>query len=103
MGIFRAYRKNLFYELALDQESSYRLPEKLFYTTIGVEPLLSVRALAYGKRVSEIGSPEPPRIGGDRKLQVIRWGAAYYLQFWLEFFRKKNAGPPNLQGFFAAT
>lgn len=88
MGIFRAYRKNLFYELGLDQESSYRLPEKLFYTTIGVEPLLSVRALTKGKRVSEIGSPEPPRIGGERKLQIIRWGAAYYLQFWLEFFRK---------------
>ena len=87
MGIFRIYRRDLFYELGLDQESPYRLPELLFHTTIGVEPLLSVRALSYGKKVMEIGSPEPPRLGGERKLQIFRWGGAYYLQFWMEFFQ----------------
>jgi len=88
MGIFRIYRRDLFYELGLDQESPYRLPEFLFHTTIGVEPLLSVRALSYGKKVAEIGSPEPPRLGGERKLQIFRWGGAYYLQFWMEFFQR---------------
>jgi hypothetical protein len=31
--------------------------------------------------VAEIPGSEPPRIGGARKLQVLRWGAAYYFQF----------------------
>jgi glycosyltransferase involved in cell wall biosynthesis len=88
MGIYRIYRTKLFMELGLDQHSSYIVPESIFYTVIGIEPLLSVRALACGKRVSEIGSLEPARIGGERKLQIIRWGGAYYLQFWLEYFRK---------------
>ena len=88
MGIYRIYRAKLFKELELDQHNSYIFPESIFHTVIGIEPLLSVRALAYGKRVSEIGSPEPARIGGERKLQIIRWGGAYYLQFWLEYFRK---------------
>ena len=88
MGIYRIYRTSLFKELGLDQHSSYLFPESVFHTVIGIEPLLSVRALAYGKRVSEIGSPEPARIGGERKLQIFRWGGAYYLQFWLEYFRK---------------
>lgn len=92
MGIYRIYRTQLFYELGLDQQSSYQFVESIFHTVIGIEPLLSVRALSHKKRVSEIGSPEPARIGGERKLQVIRWGGAYYLQFWLEFGRKIKRG-----------
>ena len=88
MGIYRIYRRDLFRELGLHLDSAYTLPEKIFQTVIGIEPLLSVRALAFGKKVSEIGSPEPARIGGERKLQIIRWGGAYYLQFWIEFTRK---------------
>lgn len=88
MGIYRIYRTKLFEELELDQHDSYIFPESIFHTVIGIEPLLSVRSLAFGKRVSEIGSPEPARIGGERKLQIIRWGGAYYLQFWLEYLRK---------------
>lgn len=87
MGIYRIYRKDLFYELGLDKESAYRIPEILFRTVIGIEPLLSVRALSCRKKVSEIGSFEPARIGGERKLQVLRWGAAYYFQFLWEFFK----------------
>jgi glycosyltransferase involved in cell wall biosynthesis len=94
MGIYRIYRTKLFEELELDQHDSYVFPESIFHTVIGIEPLLSVRALAYGKRVSEIGSPEPARIGGERKLQIIRWGGAYYLQFWLEYFRKLSHWRP---------
>lgn len=87
MGIYRIYRKNLFYDLGLDKDSAYRTPEFLFRTVIGIEPLLSVRALTFKKKVSEVGSKEPARIGGERKLQIIRWGAAYYFQFWSEFLR----------------
>jgi hypothetical protein len=84
MVIYRIYRTNLFYELDLHKEESYRLPEKLFYTRIGIEPLLSVRAAKRKLKIAEIPGDEPPRLGGERKLQIIRWGLAYYFQFWWE-------------------
>ena len=62
------------------------LPERLFRTVISWEPLMSVRAAKYKKRIAEVPAGEPPRIGGERKLQVLRWGAAYYFQFWRERF-----------------
>jgi glycosyltransferase involved in cell wall biosynthesis len=86
MVIYRAFRRSLIYELGLDRESSYTLPERLFRTVISWEPLMSVRAAKYGKRIGEVPAGEPPRIGGQRKLQVLRWGAAYYFQIWKERF-----------------
>jgi glycosyltransferase involved in cell wall biosynthesis len=86
MVIYRAFRRSLIYELGLDRESSYTLPERLFGTIISWEPLMSVRAAKYGKRIGEVAAGEPPRIGGQRKLQVLRWGAAYYFQIWKERF-----------------
>ncbi len=94
MGIYRGYRTNLFFELGLDRHEAYRFPEKLFFTRIGIEPLLSVRAAAFRKRIGRIGSPEPKRIAGERKLQIIRWGAAYYTQFILEFVRFRILNRP---------
>jgi glycosyltransferase involved in cell wall biosynthesis len=85
MGIFRTYRTALFRELALDKEESYA-PEKLLGTTIGIEPLLSIRCAKKRLRVSEIPVPEPPRIGGKRKLQMFRWGGAYLLQVLREIY-----------------
>ena len=81
MVMYRAYKTQLIYDLALDKDESYALPEKLFSTIISWEPLLSVRALKRKLKVGEIPGDEPPRIGGERKLQIIRWGAAYYFQF----------------------
>jgi hypothetical protein len=37
-------------------------------------------------RVCEIGVPEPARIGGERKLQIVRWGGAYMLQNFRELY-----------------
>ena len=85
MGIFRAYRTGLFSELALDRDERYT-PEKLLWTTIGVEPLLSVRCAKKRLKVSEIPVPEPIRIGGKRKLQMFRWGGAYLLQVFRELY-----------------
>ena len=92
MVMFRAYKKNLAYELDMHKEESHLLPEKLFFTTISWEPLLSVRALKMNKKIGEIPGDEPDRIGGERKLQIIRWGAAYYFQFIRElwYWRTKN-------------
>ena len=81
MVIYRAYRKQLVYDLELDQDRWYRTPEWLFGTRVSWEPLLSVRAARRRLRIAEIPGREPPRIGGERKLQVLRWGAAYYFQF----------------------
>ena len=86
MVIYRAFRRSLIYELGLDRESSYTLPERLFGTIISWEPLMSVRAAKYGKRIGEVPAGEPPRIGGQRKLQMFRWGAAYWFQIWKERF-----------------
>ena len=69
-----------------DREDAYVLPEKLFRTKISWEPLLSVRAAKANLKITEIPGDEPPRIGGERKLKVMQWGAAYYLQFIREFF-----------------
>ena len=83
MVIYRAWRRELFTELDLHREESYRT-EKLFATVMGVEPLLSVRAAKRRLKVTEIPGDEPARIGGERKLQVVRWGAAYMSQVFLE-------------------
>ena len=87
MVIYRIYRKSLFYELKLDTEESYSM-EKLFFTTMGIEPLLSLRCAKYKKKYTEIPEDEPKRIGGERKLQIIRWGAAYLTQIIKERFTK---------------
>lgn len=86
MVIYRAYRKELVSQLGLDQEAPYALPERLFGTLISWEPLLSVRAAKRKLRLAEVPSDEPERIGGQRKLQVLRWGAAYYFQILRETF-----------------
>jgi len=84
MVIYRAFRRDLIYELDLHKDESYLLPEKLFHTIISWEPLMSVRAAKKKKKIAEVGVGEPARIGGERKLQIFRWGAAYYFQFWRE-------------------
>ena len=85
MVIYRAYKADLFYKLDLHKEESYA-PERLCGTTIGIEPLLSIRCAKRGVPVSEIAVGEPARIGGERKLQVVRWGAAYLLQIVRELY-----------------
>ncbi|MBY0514693.1 MAG: glycosyltransferase family 2 protein [Gemmataceae bacterium] len=81
MVIYRAYRKQLVYDLELDQDRWHATPERVFGCRISWEPLLSARAARRGLKVAEIPGDEPPRIGGERKLRVLRWGASYYFQF----------------------
>lgn len=92
LSIYRAFTKNLIYQLDLDKEESYSLPERIFGTVISWEPLMSVRAAKRGMKIGEVEAGEPARIGGERKLQIFRWGAAYYFQFWRElwFWRRQN-------------
>lgn len=90
MVMLRAYRKQVFYDLNLHLDATYELAERLFHTKIGIEPLLSVRAAKANLRVTEIPFDEPVRVSGARKLQVLRWGAAFYFLFFCErFFRQR--------------
>ena len=91
MVIYRAFRRSLIYDLELDKDEPYILPEKLFRTVISWEPLMSVRAAKRGLKIGEVPVGEPPRIGGERKLQVLKWGAAYYFQFWRELWHWRQA------------
>lgn len=91
MNIFRAWKKQLMYDLELDREESH-LPEKWFGTTVSIEPLLSIRVPKAGLRYTEIAGPEPARIGGKRKLQIIRWGGTFLAQAVRELFYWK---PPR--------
>jgi glycosyltransferase involved in cell wall biosynthesis len=73
MVIYRAYKKQLIYDLELDQDRWYTTPEQVLNTRISWEPMLSARAAR-------------ARVGGERKLQIWKWGAAYYFQFLRDFF-----------------
>lgn len=86
MVILRAYTKKLVYDLDLHREEAYRVPERLFGTIISWEPLMSTRAAKRKMRITELPFTEPPRVSGERKLQVWRWGAAYYFQFFRELW-----------------
>lgn len=86
MVIYRAYKKQLIFDLDLDKDSSYETEEKLFGTKISWEPLLSIRAAKRKLKLTDIPGDEPRREGGERKLQVLRWGAAYMFEVFRELF-----------------
>lgn len=86
MVIFRAYKTKLIYDLELHKDEGYVTAERLFNTQISWEPLLSVRAAKRKLKITEIPGDEPARIGGERKLKILKWGGAYYFQFVRERF-----------------
>lgn len=86
MVIYRAYRKSLITELDLDKDESYEFEEKLFKTKISWEPLLSIRCAKRKLKCADIPGDEPAREGGERKLQVLKWGAAYMFEVLREIF-----------------
>ena len=90
--MYRAFKKDIIDQLELNDDKHYSHVEKLFFTDLSWEPILSVRAARMKLKIDEIPGDEPARIGGERKLQVIRWGAAYYSQFLIEFFYKLTRG-----------
>ena len=92
MVIYRAFRREVIDKLDLTSEDAYVLPERMFGTNVSWEPLMSVRAAKAKMRIAEIPAGEPARIGGERKLQVWRWGAAFLFQFVREvwFWRPKK-------------
>ena len=47
---------------------------------LGIEQEISIRCAKKKYPIYEIDSIEPKRIGGERKLQIFRWGLAYLTQ-----------------------
>jgi glycosyltransferase involved in cell wall biosynthesis len=88
MVIYRGFKKSLINDLNLLDEKSYSLPEKIFNTKISWEPLMSIRAMKEKINFSEIPGDEPKRIGGERKLKILKWGSAYMFQVIFERFKK---------------
>ena len=86
MVIYRIYPKKLIYDLDLDKDISFSVEENLFKTKISWEPLLSIRAAKRKLKTVDIPGDEPPREGGERKLQVLKWGAAYMFEVLREIF-----------------
>ncbi len=88
MVIYRGFRKNLVDELGLFEDKPYQFFEKVLRTKISIEPLMSVRAIHRKYLITEIPAGEPPRIFGERKLQIVRWGLAYMGQFIVEKLKR---------------
>ena len=86
MVMYRGYKTSLLTDLDLDKEEGFARAEKLVQTDIGTEPLLSIRAAKRKLNIGEIPGDEPARIGGERKLKIVRWGTAYYFQVIREIF-----------------
>lgn len=86
MVMFRAWKKEIYKELELDKDDGYIREERLFRTQIGVEPLMSIRAAKRKLRCADISGDEPARLGGERKLQIIRWGCTFLMQVIREKF-----------------
>ena len=89
MVIYRAYKKSLISELGLDKDEWYEKEERLFKTNVSWEPLLSIRAARRKLKIAEIPGDEPARIGGERKLQIWKWGAVFAYQAVREIFVRK--------------
>jgi hypothetical protein len=49
---------------------------------------MSIRAMKRKINFSEIPGDEPKRIGGERKLKIIKWGCAFMFQVFFERFTK---------------
>jgi len=89
MVMYRGYKKSLITDLKLTDPRAYSVPEKIFCTRVSIEPLLSIRAARARLKISEIPGDEPKRIGGERKLQIIRWGLTFLYQVFTEAFKKR--------------
>lgn len=88
MVMYRGFRTRMIRDLYLNDPRAPMLfwPERMFFAKMGIEHLLSVRAVRAQLRVGEIPGDEPKRLGGKRKMKIVRWGSACMLQFLAERF-----------------
>ncbi len=86
MGIFRAWKKELFQSLDLDKEEGYFSENWVGIDGMGAEHLMSIRALKRKLRIGEIPASEPKRIGGVRKMHPVRWGFVILVHTFRELY-----------------
>ena len=84
MVMYRAFKRDILKRLDLEGDGPFAGPERVLHTKLGMEPLLSARAAKRKLKVGEIPGDAPPRIGGQRKLQIVRWGLGHVYQFAVE-------------------
>jgi len=82
--MYRAWKKDIYQQLDIDKDLSFS--ERHFYHKAGAEPLLSIRAAKRRLKCIDIPGDEPRRIGGVRKLQVIRGGLSILFVIFREIF-----------------
>ena len=75
--IFRAYKKNLINDLKIDAEH------------MTFEEQISIRAAQRKLKIVEIPGDEPPRIGGERKIRVLKTGYTLWMEILKNFFNPK--------------
>ncbi|MSO53768.1 MAG: glycosyltransferase [Rhodospirillales bacterium] len=84
--IYRAYTRELIAKAQLiDQSQGHWLRQRLVYLN-SWEVGAVTRAARLGLKVGEIPGSEPARIGGERKLKVIRQGLGILAQILDDFF-----------------
>ena len=83
--IFRAYRREAMFLMGLDRQAEESWLRKRFYLLNSWELGSCARAAKLGLKVSEIPGDEPKRLGGNRKLSVIKHGTAALVQVLYEF------------------
>ena len=68
-------------KMSLEDRRKRKLKFYTFWEDTLEERLAGVRAAKAKLKIAEIPGNEPARIGGERKLKIVKWGAAYYFQF----------------------
>jgi glycosyltransferase involved in cell wall biosynthesis len=97
-SIYRGFKPELIKKLCLEDEKSFAPIEKVFRTRIGWEPLMTFRAARMNVRIREVSVGEPARIGGQRKLQIFRWGGAFLCQLLRETWYRPEKGVSHETG-----
>ncbi len=82
---FRAYNRNAIHKMHLLWQEKQSWSKKKFVDMNSWDPGSSIRAAKLKLRVCEIPGDEPERIGGERKLSIIKCGSGVLFQIIHEF------------------
>jgi len=82
---FRSYRRDALLKMRLDRQEEENFLRKNFFYMNSWELGSSIRAAKLKLRVAEIPGDEPRRIGGVRKISILKNGTGALLQILYEF------------------
>jgi len=84
LGMYRAWRVDMFKHLGLADDNTFATEDRLFRDVIGCEVVMSLRVAKKKLKYIEIAASEPKRLGGQRKLRIFTWGSAHLFQIFRE-------------------